>query len=453
MAYENPSRDDEHLTGFSQHPHHPETSNFLAQDSSYLPNVAYDNRQSKLDVGYPACVSQDGSLASNTQLLSLNVDAGYNNTNAGVFPGSRVYGATGGSNWSGVPSPSVPGDSYHPYSYEDSSVICRDYAGSSSMCSETRNGSNETGPRWGVPDYSTSRDGGQRETAQGRGSGMTAPEITGNEYSVAVSQEEEWSRQSGGLCTSIPPNSNQEVWNNTGPFNQSWDHFLKLGQQSRSDRGYGDPPTVSNNRLSVDASTPSETSYEGYWASEATTAKTSQTSFNPEYQGFMGSHSTLRPPSRKDGRSPSPRRRSRPSLNSAASHPYASGPRSAVECTSSRGMSLSRSSSARQSATQRSGSPCTPISPSPTDADGEVSEGHHVCDCGISFTGLYGKSNLHRHQRLKKCHVEGQDEQQYECKAAGCSKRYKRQDARVKHYRKHHPELAPGPVLPRPPYQ
>jgi len=67
----------------------------------------------------------------------------------------------------------------------------------------------------------------------------------------------------------------------------------------------------------------------------------------------------------------------------------------------------------------------------------------HCALCSASFTGDYRKGNLSRHMRLK----HGDDDRKYNCE--GCRKVFKRQDARLKHYRKHHPELSSGPPNPR----
>jgi hypothetical protein len=66
--------------------------------------------------------------------------------------------------------------------------------------------------------------------------------------------------------------------------------------------------------------------------------------------------------------------------------------------------------------------------------------------CRSEFKGTYAQGNLARHRRLKH---GGQEVREYICEELGCSKSYKRQDARVKHYRKYHTHLASVPVLPR----
>jgi hypothetical protein len=70
--------------------------------------------------------------------------------------------------------------------------------------------------------------------------------------------------------------------------------------------------------------------------------------------------------------------------------------------------------------------------------------------CAHKFTGTHRKGTLHRHLRLK--HSTKQDsveaERRYFCQAEGCGKDFKRQDARLKHYRNKHPEL--GTAVPKP---
>jgi hypothetical protein len=66
-------------------------------------------------------------------------------------------------------------------------------------------------------------------------------------------------------------------------------------------------------------------------------------------------------------------------------------------------------------------------------------------DCRQPFTGLYRRGNLARHKRLK--HGKGKP---YVCEDLTCAKEFRRQDARLKHYRKYHCELAASsPFVPR----
>ncbi|KAF2447959.1 hypothetical protein P171DRAFT_441837 [Karstenula rhodostoma CBS 690.94] len=64
--------------------------------------------------------------------------------------------------------------------------------------------------------------------------------------------------------------------------------------------------------------------------------------------------------------------------------------------------------------------------------------------CGKEYNGEYRKGNLARHRRQK----HGKREQSYPCEES-CSQVFKRQDARLKHYRKHHPWLVSQPLNPR----
>jgi len=73
--------------------------------------------------------------------------------------------------------------------------------------------------------------------------------------------------------------------------------------------------------------------------------------------------------------------------------------------------------------------------------------------CGAKFQGTYAKGSLARHRRLKHGSYQHQEGREYVCEEPGCSKGYKRQDARLKHYRKAHRHLAPGPALSRTKYR
>lgn len=69
---------------------------------------------------------------------------------------------------------------------------------------------------------------------------------------------------------------------------------------------------------------------------------------------------------------------------------------------------------------------------------------HGQCPtCGQLFSGKYRKGNLGRHIRLKH-HGSGPH---YPCQDDYCSKVFFRQDARLKHYRRHHPYLQSPPEL------
>jgi uncharacterized Zn-finger protein len=68
---------------------------------------------------------------------------------------------------------------------------------------------------------------------------------------------------------------------------------------------------------------------------------------------------------------------------------------------------------------------------------------HHRCQA--EYKGRYRKGNLARHMRLK----HGISVMVYYCKASGCTRDFRRQDARLKHHRKRHPELGSGPASSR----
>jgi hypothetical protein len=85
--------------------------------------------------------------------------------------------------------------------------------------------------------------------------------------------------------------------------------------------------------------------------------------------------------------------------------------------------------------------------PSPSIADA----GDDIClrceDCGAHFSGTYRRGNLGRHRRQKHASTD------YPCESDSCERVFKRQDARLKHYRKKHPNLAQGPVIGRNRYE
>jgi hypothetical protein len=69
------------------------------------------------------------------------------------------------------------------------------------------------------------------------------------------------------------------------------------------------------------------------------------------------------------------------------------------------------------------------------------------CDqCGVKFTGRWQTGNLSRHVRLKHKEVGGAS---YTCQVDGCLRSFQRQDARLKHERKKHPELHHSTERPR----
>ncbi|KAH8712101.1 hypothetical protein GQ44DRAFT_426653 [Phaeosphaeriaceae sp. PMI808] len=90
-------------------------------------------------------------------------------------------------------------------------------------------------------------------------------------------------------------------------------------------------------------------------------------------------------------------------------------------------------------------------SPCPSNASGASSAGPDILACtqpacSATFRGRYRRGTLQRHMRLKHPQTQSQ-EKEYQCQS--CSKVYKRQDARLKHYRRRHPQLLPTPVHPR----
>lgn len=69
-----------------------------------------------------------------------------------------------------------------------------------------------------------------------------------------------------------------------------------------------------------------------------------------------------------------------------------------------------------------------------------------VCDvCQKEYSGEYRRGNLSRHKRQK----HGVVEQVYSCEEPDCVKEFRRQDARLKHYRRCHPHLVLAPLVPR----
>lgn len=68
-------------------------------------------------------------------------------------------------------------------------------------------------------------------------------------------------------------------------------------------------------------------------------------------------------------------------------------------------------------------------------------------DCDAAFHGAHARGNLARHRRLRHRFFY---DRTYVCEEPGCSNSYKRQDARLKHYRKHHPHRASDLVIRRP---
>ncbi|KAH7085725.1 hypothetical protein BKA63DRAFT_25279 [Paraphoma chrysanthemicola] len=83
-------------------------------------------------------------------------------------------------------------------------------------------------------------------------------------------------------------------------------------------------------------------------------------------------------------------------------------------------------------------------SPSPTPSHMSVTSARYpdvlLCEeggCQAMYSGKYRRGTLLRHMRLK----HGLEEREYPCEQLRCEKSFKRQDARLKHYRKHHRHL------------
>ncbi|KAH7080298.1 hypothetical protein BKA63DRAFT_240427 [Paraphoma chrysanthemicola] len=67
-------------------------------------------------------------------------------------------------------------------------------------------------------------------------------------------------------------------------------------------------------------------------------------------------------------------------------------------------------------------------------------------DCSQKFVGEYRRGNLLRHMRSSHSGLS----REYHCEAEGCERVFKRQDARLKHYRNKHPHLYSAPARRRP---
>ncbi|KAF2267028.1 hypothetical protein CC78DRAFT_577561 [Lojkania enalia] len=71
-----------------------------------------------------------------------------------------------------------------------------------------------------------------------------------------------------------------------------------------------------------------------------------------------------------------------------------------------------------------------------------------ISDCTAEFRGVYRKGNLARHRK----HLHGGSNGtrlNLLCEEPGCTKTFRRQDSRLKHYRKKHSHLSGGPAVPR----
>ncbi|KAF2661349.1 hypothetical protein K491DRAFT_450626 [Lophiostoma macrostomum CBS 122681] len=81
-------------------------------------------------------------------------------------------------------------------------------------------------------------------------------------------------------------------------------------------------------------------------------------------------------------------------------------------------------------------SPGSGLARSPRGSDGVV-----IClvgACQVPFFGKYAKGNCARHRRQ----FHGLGTNMVVCEETGCERTFKRKDARLKHYRKHHPHRA-----------
>ena len=81
------------------------------------------------------------------------------------------------------------------------------------------------------------------------------------------------------------------------------------------------------------------------------------------------------------------------------------------------------------------------LSPSPSvKSSTSISETNTTlsCEhCSMEFSGLYARGNFARHRRHKH-----NSPRVFTCEDEDCDRVFRRQDARLKHYRKHHPHLA-----------
>ncbi|KAJ8110723.1 hypothetical protein OPT61_g6506 [Boeremia exigua] len=78
---------------------------------------------------------------------------------------------------------------------------------------------------------------------------------------------------------------------------------------------------------------------------------------------------------------------------------------------------------------------------STTTSSAPSSETLRCTDCDAVFQGNYRKGNLARH-----CRLTHKGKKEYLCQSPDCHQAFRRSDARLKHYRKHHPDLAPLPI-------
>jgi hypothetical protein len=117
------------------------------------------------------------------------------------------------------------------------------------------------------------------------------------------------------------PKSKHYSWNNQAVAAGPWAPLTTLYRQLRPFQGHNNLLII-NSEISTDAWSPSGNSQEDYWASQGSTAVTSQPSSDARYYDMMDNPSTLRPPLIKDGRSWSAQRPSNRAIDSSRSHPY-----------------------------------------------------------------------------------------------------------------------------------
>lgn len=67
--------------------------------------------------------------------------------------------------------------------------------------------------------------------------------------------------------------------------------------------------------------------------------------------------------------------------------------------------------------------------------------------CGVQFRGDYRRGNLNRHRRQKHGGGVYGLTTFFPCEVESCERSFRRKDARLKHYRRHHPHLATIPTL------
>jgi hypothetical protein len=66
--------------------------------------------------------------------------------------------------------------------------------------------------------------------------------------------------------------------------------------------------------------------------------------------------------------------------------------------------------------------------------------------CDVTFRGHHRRGSFNRHRRL---YHQPDGSKTYPCELPSCGRIFKRQDARLKHHRQHHPELGEREPVPR----